>query len=155
MIIQLRGLDAILAKLGKLETLKWVRGILEAAAQDVKGGVAVYPPASEANAKRGWQPGGKNTWYERGYGQRWVRKDGSVGGRQTSQTLGRRWTTRVGDTWAKIGNNAGYAMYVQDADHQPWYHKQRGWATIQAEGEKAMEGALKKVEAEIDRIWNE
>lgn len=159
-LITIKNLDEIMDAMGELATMAWVRGILGAAAQDVKSAVAVYPPETEANAPRGFNTfyntrtrKADNTWYVRGFGTRRVRKDGSIGGRQTSQTLGRRWTTRVADTWAKIGNNASYAMYVQDEDMQAAFHKERGWVTVQDEGEKAMEEALRKVEAEIDRIW--
>lgn len=155
LIIKLENAQSILDKLGKLQALRWIKGLLRAAAEDVKGTVARYPPATEANAPRGWRPGGNNRWYERGFGPRWVRKDGSVGGRQTSQTLGRRWTTRVGDTWALIGNAASYAPYVHDADRQAWFHKRRGWPTIQDAGERAMEQLLAKAEQEVERIWNE
>lgn len=155
MIIQIKNLDAIIAKLGKLQTLKWTRQILENAAEDVRRGLARYPAPSEANTPRSWQPGGNNRWYQRQYGPRWARKDGTVGGRKTSERLGPGWATRVGDTWALIGNKASYGPYVQDKDVQASFHAQRGWATIQDEGEKAMEKALQKIGAEAERVWNE
>ena len=149
--LRIEGADALIRKLGKLEAGKVLKPVIKAAAQDLAGRVAQYPPATEANQPKPY-PG---RWYERGYGTRWARKSGGIGGRQTSQTLGRRWTTRVGDTWAKVGNNASYGPFVQDKDQQASFHAQRGWATIQGEGEKAMEKALQKIGAEVERVWNE
>src|SRR4030042_2565195 len=83
----IKGLDKLLKKLDDLEGLKAaVRG-MEAAALHVKGKIAEYPPASEANA-----PKTSGSWYERGYGTRWP-----GGGKRTSETLGRKWTTASRD----------------------------------------------------------
>lgn len=68
-------------------------------------------------------------WYERGYGQRWQRKDGGVGGRKTSETLGRRWDVKVGRVWASAINTASYSRLVHKHGEQARIHKKTGWKT--------------------------
>jgi hypothetical protein len=62
-----------------------------------------------------------------------MRKDGSVGGRKTSESLGRKWTVATRDSgWSVlIGNNASYSPYVHDAEEQASFHAARGWVTDQ------------------------
>lgn len=129
--IEVRGLGLLDRVLGELASASFLRPALLAIASDLKARVAPYPPATGANRARAWRSGANNTWYERHYGPRWARKDGSVGGRQTSQALGQRWTYRVEPRKAIIGNNATYAPYVQDETKQAGFHKARGWRTAQ------------------------
>ena len=121
--IEIKGLDKLQRKLGAVQARSIWRGILTAGAGEVKNYISVYPPASLANSPNARQ------WYERGYGPRWRAADGSLMGRKTSETLGRRWTTQVEDTRAVIGNNASYARFVQSDAKQAWYHRARNWRT--------------------------
>lgn len=91
--------------------------------------VAPYPAATAANAPRGWTSGGDNSWYERGFGTRYAVKSGAVRGRQTSQTLGRRWTVQPSQRGAVVRNAASYAGFVQSAAHQTAAMKRIGWTT--------------------------
>lgn len=127
--LRIEGADALIRKLGKLEAGKVLKPVIRAAAADLRGRIAQYPPASEANQPKPY-PG---RWYERGYGTRWARKSGGIGGRQTSQTLGRSWTHRVERSGLRglVGTGATYAPYVQDAEQQASIHKARGWKTVQ------------------------
>ena len=86
--------------------------------QDV---IAPYPPASYANQPKQFFP-----WYERGFGTRYP----GGGGRQTSQTLGRKWDiSKHGRLGAVLSNTATYAPYVHLAEYQAWFHGPRGWKT--------------------------
>jgi hypothetical protein len=101
----------------------------KAIALQVENEIAPYPPATEANS-----PGNpKGKWYERGYGPRWQRKDGSVGGSKTSQMLGRRWGIRpFGRIGTLVGNTATYAPFVHSQEDQAAFHGRRGWKTDHA-----------------------
>ena len=87
-----------------------------------------YPPSSEAN-----RPNARGRWYERGYGPRWLRKDGSVGGRKTSQALGRSWSVAPTSTGAHLWSRATYsgALHRDPASpgrpRQAGFHGRRGW----------------------------
>jgi hypothetical protein len=67
--------------------------------------------------------------------------------RRTSETLGRRWTTRATDEGLTvvIGNNASYARYVHDARFQWRLHGLRGWRTAQRVLEDEQEHVLEIV----------
>jgi len=138
--IEIEGYDRLRRKLERLGKGVYFRGALTAAASDVKSWIAEYPETTSANEPRLYNSAysistgrAANSWYERGYGTRWARKDGTIGGSQTSETLGRRWTTRIAPDGrsATVGNNATYAPFVQDQDEQAWFHAARGWRTIQ------------------------
>lgn len=125
-IIKIEGIDNLIKKLGPLEGLRCIKPPIKASALHIKGKVDQYPAASEANT-----PG--DHWYERGYGSRWQRKDGSFGGKRSSETLGRKWTIAEvnGGLGAIIGNNVSYGPFVQDEDKQASFHGARDWPTIQ------------------------
>ena len=130
-----------------------MRGVLSAAGQDLKDWLATYPPSSFANLPSntpGWR------WYERGYGPRWVVKDGSVHGRRTSQTLGRRWEVAVDPDGkrATVGNSATYAPYVQDQMKQPWFHAHRRWRTVQGAVREKGESIIRKVLEAVKELWD-
>ncbi|HOW77936.1 MAG TPA: HK97 gp10 family phage protein [Verrucomicrobiota bacterium] len=146
--IRIEGLDKVLAKFGRIEGVKFLKGIMGTAALDIKDWIAEYAPATEANSPS------RPRWYERGYGPRWRRMNGSIGGSRTSETLGRRWTTKVAadGMQAEVGNNASYARYVQDADMQARFHKARGWRTIQEAAEAKGPGIIEKVRATINAL---
>lgn len=131
--VRIEGLDKLRAALGELGAAKALRPILTAAVLHLKGLIAVYPPSSEANKPRSFVSKGNNRWYERGFGSKWARKDGSTGSAQTSETLGRSWTEAVDPAgkWAQVGTRASYAPLVQDRDEQAAFHKDRGWQTAQ------------------------
>lgn len=114
-----------------------------AVAAEGQSRIAQYPPAP---------PKAGRTFYERGFGTRWRRKDGSVGGRKTSETLGRKWAIQPQSNGAVLQNGASYAKYVHSADHQATVHKGR-WKTdakladaLVSDGtvEKVVSAALKK-----------
>lgn len=95
-----------------------------------------YPSETAGNKPRAFTSGGQNVWYERGFGSKWARKDGSVGESQTSETLGRSWTTEVRGFAAGVrgivGARASYAPLVQDEKRQAAIHKRHEWSTIQS-----------------------
>jgi hypothetical protein len=119
--IEIVGLERLLQKIENLGQLKHVAAALKAGATHVKGKIAQYPPASEANMP------GQARWYERGYGMRYA----SGRGKRTSETLGRKWTiaSRDGGLTQVVGNDVSYGPYVQSAKFQARIHAKRGWKT--------------------------
>ena len=90
----------------------------------VKRKLKRYPPATAANSS------GNRRWYQRGYGPRWRRADGSVGGIRSSERLDTSWTHRMSRSTmtGRAENNASYAEYVQ-GEQQSATHKRIGWKT--------------------------
>lgn len=153
-IIRIEGLDRIQDKLKQLEPRRFMTAVMAVCLADIKDDIAAYPPASEANRPRSFTSGGVNRWYERGYGSRWARKDGSVGGSPTSEELGRSWTTRVEQHGMRgvVGNKVSYGPFVQDEREQAPFHKDRGWTTIQEVAKRQAPKAIKRIQAAIRKI---
>ena len=123
--VEVKGMDAWIRRLQKAGDLSQLRGTMQAATLMLQNEIAEYPPESEANVPY------QRRWYERGFGPRWTRRDGSMGGIRTSQTLGRKWTTYVSPNGLQgvVGNNVTYGPYVQSKAKQARFHKARGWKT--------------------------
>lgn len=143
--MRVSGVQSTINKLRKIQPPLLFRHTLRNAAEMIKGWVAEYPPSTVANDP------GQERWYERGYGPRWLRSDGSVNGRRTSQTLGRRWSTSTSSTKATIGNNASYAPYVQGEKQQAWYHKKRNWRTIEDAVREKKDEVLEFLQEQVRR----
>jgi len=115
-----------------------------------------YPPPTIANSP----DNPKGRWYERGYGERWRRRNGSIGGRPTSGQLGDRWTRttetlgedEVDATVENIAQNAisgaYYPTYVQgEVEDQSRVHQSIGW--------KSVDTGLSETEPTLDRLLDE
>lgn len=147
-VIQIKGLDELLKKLDSLQKLDAIKPALKAAAVHVKGKIAQYPPSSEANDPN------RRKWYERGYGPKWRLVSGEVHGKRTSETLGRKWTTRSlnqGLTQV-VGNNVSYGPFVQSAEKQAAFHRKRGWKTTEDVAAEEADTVNKFVKDEIDKV---
>ncbi|KKW13404.1 MAG: hypothetical protein UY48_C0001G0025 [Candidatus Gottesmanbacteria bacterium GW2011_GWB1_49_7] len=142
-----RGIGKLLRKLDSLEGMAIAVRALRAGALHVKGKIARYPPSSIANSP------GQRRWYERGYGPRWRRRDNSIGGSKTSETLGRRWTIgeRSSGFQQVIGNNVSYGPYVQSEEKQARFHRARGWLTDEKVIDQEEKTILKFIKDEIDK----
>lgn len=125
--IEIRGIDELLAKLGKVQGNAVLRRPMQRAVYRIQTAMAKYP------AQRP--------------GSRYVR----------TGTLGRRWTTRVTEgargLTGKVGNNTAYGPLVQSSLFQSSVHRGR-WQTdekvikqnqtaIVADFESSIEEALK------------
>jgi hypothetical protein len=151
-VISFEGLQPLLRKLEQAGKLDGVKAAIRAGAENVKGSVNQYPPSSSANS-----PKSRGRWYERGYGIRWYDREGTLQGRRTSETLGRRWTTRSvdGGMGAIVGNNASYGAYVQDEERQARFHGARGWKTIQKVAQEEGPQVVGYVKRAVDRALGE
>jgi len=107
---QIIGDKELAAKLRSLSDLRFLRPHITSAVTHISGKLdkTSYPPAPYKNKTPG------NSWYDRGWGTRWMRADGSLGGRQSSEDLGPSWKGKAtSDTRGIIGNDASYAKWVQ------------------------------------------
>ena len=104
------------------DVLKAALHYVEVDPASLKATVSEYPGASVAN-----QP--NHRWYERGYGPRWSRKDGSIGGRKTSEMLNRSWGIARKSWGAIVGSRASYSPVVHSHKEQARSHRARGWVT--------------------------
>jgi hypothetical protein len=129
----IKGMDELVRKLDTFAKLKGAKRGLKAGAVHVMGTIKPYPPLTLR------------------------KRSGTVGGRKTSETLGRRWTTRGRDAGLTqlIGNNASYAPYVHDEEEQAGFHGRRGWKTdeqvLKSEGDEVLQFIQREVEKELAR----
>jgi hypothetical protein len=149
--IEIEGLERLQGKLQTLESGRYLKSVLQAAALDIKGYMAWYPPSTAANSPFA------RRWYERGYGPRWYRKDGSINGYQTSEMLDRKWAAarpRVSakKLEAKVGVKVSYAPYVQSEEKQAWFHRARGWRTDEDAVEQRGPHVIRLVQRAVRRI---
>lgn len=126
---------------------KVIRKASEPIAAELKATVSEYPGASVAN-----QP--NHRWYERGYGPRWSRKDGSIGGRKTSEMLNRSWGTQRKGWGMILGSRASYSPVVHHHKEQAKFHKARGWVTDKEAVDKVLRsGKMDRiVKAAVQRV---
>lgn len=149
--IEIEGLDHLQGKIRTIESGRYLKAVLQAAALDIKGFMAWYPPASEANDPH------SGRWYERGYGPRWQRRDGSINGYQTSEMLDKKWAAarpRVSarKLEARVGVKVSYAPYVQSEEKQAWFHRARGWRTDEDAVEQRGPHVIRLVQRAVRRI---
>jgi len=145
-VVTVTGLDELIKRLDNAGKPEVIRAALKGAAAHVKTIVSVYPPSSEANVP------GQRRWYERGYGSKWTRRDGTVNGRQSSESLGRKWTVKAqGNYSATIGNNVSYAPYVHDPEEQTSFHASRGWKTTKQVADEEIGRVTEFIVRELDK----
>lgn len=152
--IEIKGMREALDKLDRATSDAVISRIMWAGVVHIEGKVKPYPPSSAANSPKAWTSGGNNRWYERGYGSKWVRKDGSVRGRQSSEMHGRSWTVRVRRHMGVVGNDTTYGRYLQDEAKQARFHRARNWKTIQDVVEEERDTVVGFAKREIDRELN-
>lgn len=142
--VQIRGLDELSAKLEKI--IPAVKRGVAAGTVHIKGKIATYPRSTKANDPS--QP----RWYERGWGPKWHVKGGSWHGVHSSETLGRKWTSRLDNNGLTgvVGNNVSYGPYVQGEDEQADALKRIGWKTTSDIAEAEKDTVTNFIKAEID-----
>ncbi len=108
------------------------RRVLLRAVLELKDLAAAYPVAGRWNSAPGTK--GDNRWYQRGYGSRWLRKDGTFGGSNTSQRLQQSWNTEVQRTdefTASAFTDVTYAPYLLDEEKpRVNWAQSHGWQSL-------------------------
>lgn len=140
------GDKELIAKLNRVGSLTFLRPAMQSSIVHVESIAKNYPPTTNANTPKADKP-----WYERGYGTKWRRGDGSIGGRATSEQLGDRWTNRVESaTRAKTENPVSYGDYVMGQEQSSVLAK-IGWKTTDTIAEETTAEVLKTIQGAVDR----
>lgn len=105
--------------------------VLLRAVLELKDLAAGYPIEGAWNRYPGTK--GKGVWYQRQFGTRYKRKDGSTGGNNTSQKLQKNWFTEVqrrDEFSASAFTNVTYAPFLLDPDRRVSWASGHGWQSL-------------------------
>ena len=153
--VTIRGLNELIAKFDRLpeNVQAAVRRGIFAGAVHVMTQAKKYPPSTFANTPY------QRRWYQRGWGSKWMRRDGSIGGSMTSKNLKQQWTVEVRDknTYV-VGNNVSYGPYVMggenDVHQQSAVMKRIGWTTTDSISDEETPRVVAYIEKEIQKALN-
>lgn len=127
-----------------------IRGSLE-----LKDRYIVYPKAGKWNSAPGTK--GNNVWYQRKFGTRYLRKDGTFGGRNTSENLQVSWQHSISadDYKASVFTDVSYAPYLYapltaPKPHQVYWAALHGWQDVDEIAENYAPRFVEIVSDEID-----
>lgn len=148
--IEVRGLDELIAKLGRLASFQNLRAPMADSLNKLWGDVAKYPQPPEPGSFKGFVGDKQRRYFfyalHAGLIQVPYRRTG---------TLGRRWTmqiTQASDSITGIlGNNTIYGPWVQDKTQQAEIHRGR-WQTAQDALEKRRVWIVNRFNQTIARL---
>lgn len=107
------------------------RRVLTRAVLELKDHAAAYPTEGSWNKAPGAR--GNNRWYQRQFGSRWKRADGSLGGVNNSQRLQKSWQTeiqRADEFSASTFTEVTYAPFLLDDNRRVHWANSHGWQTL-------------------------
>jgi hypothetical protein len=103
--------------------------LLRLASLELADRVRVYPPQGLWNYEPGAQ--GNGVWYQRQFGSRWRRKNGTLNGRNTSQKLQKNWKVERVDAFnTSVYTEVTYAPYLFDPAKRASWADSHGWKTL-------------------------
>ena len=111
------------------EVLNGREEALKRGAKRLKEILADYPPEGAWNRPPGTR--GDNRWYERGYGSRWKRKDGTIGGINNSQQFNKSWRDNIEPEkgTAEVYTEVTYAPFLMVREQRVNWASAHGWRT--------------------------
>lgn len=126
------------------------RRVLIRASLELTDRARAYPPAGPWNSAPGINGRG---WYQRQFGPRWLRRDGTTGGRNTSERLQKNWRTEISnDVYsASVYTPVSYAPFLYDPAQRASWAAAHGWATIDQIANDYTPRFLELVGDEIDK----
>lgn len=126
--------------------------IMNLATEALKADVEIYPPEGAWNRPPGTN--NDNRWYERGYGSRWLRNDGTMGGKFTSEKLNESWRRRTEEHGQKgiVYSEVSYAPFLYDAERRVSWAAAHGWKTQEQTLEEFSEKMEDIITKEIYRV---
>jgi hypothetical protein len=148
--VEIKGMKELMKKIQSVEGGKYVLPVLEAGGQTARDEAQLYPKPGMANSP----DNPARRWYERGYGQRWYKKNGSIGGKQTSETLGKNWhvTPNKSGMYVVVDNRASYAKYVH-GEEQAKFHGARGWKKLVETTKENSKQILENMKLAFEQAW--
>lgn len=124
--------------------------VLTKAGNELKKIMAIYPPAGIWNRPPGSR--GDNRWYERGYGSRWLRRDGSLGGTNNSQQFDRSWVSEKRDEFSQsVNTSVTYAPFLIDPNQRVNWAVSHGWVSVDKTAEEFTPEFEKIILDELDK----
>lgn len=156
--VVIEDMDALLAKLTKLQTLQAVQGAMLLAGAHIEGKMKAYPPQSGATRKSVYNKTFKTDKQRRFFF--YALKKGIIQlpyRRKLGGGLAGAWTVRAFDQGlsVEIGNNTSYGPLVQGQGRQSLYHKAGGWATDEAVLERETPAVVAYVKDAIEQALSE
>lgn len=106
------------------------RRVLIRATLELADRMRVYPPEGAYNREPGTR--GRGVWYQRQFGTRWRRKDGTMGGTDNSQRLQKSWKTEIqtrSEFVGSVSTAVTYAPYLFDPEKRVSWAASHGWKT--------------------------
>jgi len=141
--IKVEGLDKLTEKLAELKDIP-VSLVWDGIGLDITQAVSPYPPTHGKVAGK--------TWYQRGFGPRYVRKSGGLSpGSGLSEQLGQQWRQQVTENSVTIENLASYAPFVH-GEQQAGFHGSWGWKKLKETTIDMLPVIVAGIEAQIRRI---
>ena len=107
------------------------RKVLMRAVLELKDLAAAYPVAGAWNKAPGTR--GDNRWYQRQFGARWKRADGTLGGINNSQRLQKSWQTEIqrkDEFTASAFTAVTYAPFLLDDTRRVHWAAGHGWQSL-------------------------
>jgi hypothetical protein len=107
------------------------RRLLTRAILELKDLASAYPVAGAWNHAPGAR--GDNRWYQRNFGSRWKRKDGTIGGTNNSQQLQKNWRSEVmkrDEFSASAFTEVTYAPFLLDDEQRVSWAELHGWQSL-------------------------
>jgi len=107
------------------------RRLLTRAVLELKDLASAYPEEGKWNSAPGSKGDGR--WYQRNFGARYKRKDGSLGGRNNSQRLQKNWETEVqrrDEFTASAFTAVTYAPFLLDPTKRVHWAAGHGWQSL-------------------------
>lgn len=151
--IQVRGVDQLVLKLGRLVAFTNLRPAMTESLNKVWGDLAKYPHRPTSGTFAGFKSEKQRRWFFAALREGLI----EVPYRRTG-TLGRSWTMRIDSTMdgieGRIGTNIVYAPWVQDRDRQAAIHQGR-WQTAQDVLEKLKDWIVRRFNSQIKRLLEE
>ncbi|NLS80049.1 MAG: hypothetical protein GXY76_22645 [Chloroflexi bacterium] len=146
---RLDGWEQVGRLLGRDGLERWALAVLKRLAEEIKAQATPYPPEGPWNAP-GPYPA---RWYQRHFGPRWARADGSVGGSNTSEQLQKQWLVEQrGAAQVVVANRASYAPWVM-GEEQAALHAAHGWRKLKDIAAEVMGDRLAAVaREELDKL---
>jgi hypothetical protein len=132
------------------------RKLLLRAVVELKDLASAYPVEGRWNKPPGTN--GDNRWYQRNFGARWKRKNGTLGGRNTSEKLQKNWGVEVkSELVASAFTEVSYAPFLLDPDKRVSWAAVHGWQSTDEIAEdyapRFEEIALEEVDENLKKTW--
>jgi hypothetical protein len=127
------------------------RRVLLRGSLELRDRYIVYPAAGPWNRDPGTK--GNHRWYQRKFGARYKRKDGTTGGRNTSQNLQTSWKSQLADDDYSVSTftEVTYAPYLYDPAQRVGWAAEHGWQDVNQIAENYAPRFVELVGEEIDK----